>query len=323
MKKRFVLWGLAAALVLALPAGAPATNALDSVLNLAVAKPTLKVNTKGIALVEYRTNGGVVRHVLAWGAINGLAHQIDPSTTQQKFRFDYSGGWKSQKNAKYWRTFKNACRPYDGPALVMLVAACKAPDGSYWALQAWQKNLPIRGFDPWTDLQRSYELHLSHWTGELPVLEIYQQWTYGGSGEGFFGRMLYKGEPVFGTRGPNLDAFARQIYIDTLNAPEYGPGWRRDAAISMHVRNGAFCYTFVAQSPPGGYPGTKGGYPTDEPRGPGLGDEYRFTALGPGVTPIVQMVQAKIGKPNEAVREERQKLFDQILGGDAHCKNER
>jgi hypothetical protein len=316
MRTRYVL-AVLAAVVLAGPTGASATNALsDAVLNLAIAKPTLKVNARGIALVEYRTNGGLVRHVLAWGAVNGLSHPIDPPTTQQKFRFDYSGGWKSQKNARYWRTFKNACRDYDGPTLVMLVAACKAPDGSYWALQAWQKNLPIRGIDPWTDFQRSYELHLSHWSGELPVLEIYQQWTYGGANEGFFGRMVYKAEPVFGRRGPNLDTFARQVYIDTLNAPKYGSGWRRETSISMHVRNGAFCYTFVAQAPPGGYP-------SGEPRGPGIGERYRMTAMGPGVTPIVQVEQDRIGKVDDALRAERQKLFDQILGGDAHCKNER
>ena len=30
------------------------------------------------------------------------------------------------------KRFKNRCRPYDGPSLPMLVAACKAPNGSYW-----------------------------------------------------------------------------------------------------------------------------------------------------------------------------------------------
>ena len=46
-----------------------------------------------------------------------------------------------------WPTFRNACAPYDGPALVYLVAACKAPDGSYWALQRWQRGLPLLGFN--------------------------------------------------------------------------------------------------------------------------------------------------------------------------------
>ena len=46
-----------------------------------------------------------------------------------------------------------------------MVAACKAPDGSYWALQAWQRML--------AELRRGaerravvWELRLSHWTGD-------------------------------------------------------------------------------------------------------------------------------------------------------------
>ena len=35
--------------------------------------------------------------------------------------------------------------PYDGPKLPWMVKACKAPDGSYWALQKWQRMLPNLG----------------------------------------------------------------------------------------------------------------------------------------------------------------------------------
>ena len=51
--------------------------------------------------------------------------------------------------------------------------------------------------------------------------------------------------------------------------------------IVTHQRNGAFCYSFVAQVPPPGYP-------SSEPRGPGNGERHRVTVMGPGVTPIVQ-----------------------------------
>ena len=37
--------------------------------------------------------------------------------------------------------------------------ACKAPDGSYWALQSWQRMLPNLGYAPWKKLQRARELH--------------------------------------------------------------------------------------------------------------------------------------------------------------------
>ena len=36
-----------------------------------------------------------------------------------------------------WSRGKGICLPYDGPPLAWLLRACKAPDGSYWALQSW------------------------------------------------------------------------------------------------------------------------------------------------------------------------------------------
>jgi hypothetical protein len=62
---------------------------------------------------------------------------------------------------------------------------------------------------------------------------------------------------VYGTRtasGRILDAFARNISIDTYDS-DYGPGWRHDTAIATHLGNGGFCYSFVPQAPPPGYPG--------------------------------------------------------------------
>ena len=45
-------------------------------------------------------------------------------------------------------SFRNACRPYTGPTIPWLVVACTAPDGSYWALQSWQRALPDLGLAP-------------------------------------------------------------------------------------------------------------------------------------------------------------------------------
>ncbi len=39
--------------------------------------------------------------------------------------------------SNYWKTF--TCPRYDGPRLVELEVACKAPDGSYWAVQSWPR----------------------------------------------------------------------------------------------------------------------------------------------------------------------------------------
>jgi hypothetical protein len=216
---------------------------------------SLKVNRKGEALVTYRGMNGSVRRVLAWGAVNALA----PSETvsQVRFRWDYAGGWGKYRNAKYWQTFKSACRPYDGPALSLVVAACKAPDGSYWTIQAWQRRLPLLGFDPWLPAQSTWELHLAHFSGELPKLEVYANWTYGGRWQGLFGRYSYLGRPIFGfganAKGVPKDKYGRNLYIDTFNSA-YGQGWKRESGILTHKGTGTFCHSFVPQKPFAGYP---------------------------------------------------------------------
>src|SRR5262249_30745927 len=117
------------------------------------------------ALVEYRANGKA-RHVLVWGAVN--ARTPNASRPQVRFKRDYSGGFRFEHRA-VWKTFVDECRPYDGPPLAYLLTACKAPDGSYWALQSWQRNLPHRGRDPWKGDQKAWELRVSHWI--VPVAE--------------------------------------------------------------------------------------------------------------------------------------------------------
>ena len=119
---------------------------------------SMKVNAKGEALLTYRRADGSLRRVLAWGAINARAPS--ETTSQVRFRWDYAGGWGKYRNGKYWKGFKNRCAAYDGPALPMLVAACKAPNGSYWTVQAWQRRIPLLGFDPWLPQQTNWELHL-------------------------------------------------------------------------------------------------------------------------------------------------------------------
>lgn len=296
------------------PAGAAGASFGDT----SVKHPTLKVNAKGVALVEYSTQAGRRRHVLVWGAIGGTPNPTGAATRQRAFKMDYSGGWKSRSNPRYWRTFRNACRRYEGPALPFFVTGCKAPDGSYWALQAWRRNLPMRGFAPWTAKQRGVELHVSHWRGELPRLELYRHWTYGRAHQGFFGRLLYRGRPVYGTRTTSSvvrDEWARNVYVDTFDS-DYGRGWKHDTAIATHTGNGGFCYSFVRQAPPHGYP-------SDKPNGNGLGTRYRVSAIGPGVTPIVQVTLPRLTGYDAAAQREATRRFDEILGGDEHCAPER
>lgn len=229
---------------------------------------------------------------------------------QVQFRLDYTAARFGRKRLR--RAFRS-CGAYDGPALVWMVTACKAPDGSYWALQAWQRLQPMRGFAPWRPEQRAVELHLSHWTGTLPTLQISPNWTYGGSWRGLFGRLTYQDVPVYAVPGGRR--YGRYLYIDVLDSP-YGSGWKRDTAVSTHRGNGGFCYSFVPQAPPPGYP-------SSAPRGPANGTRDRVTVMGPGVTPIVQWEGPGLG-PYDPVRDQAfNSAFDRMLGADRVCTRER
>jgi hypothetical protein len=312
---RFVMSAVLATLALGAvtsPAGAsePLSDANVTLLSL-------KANAKGEALITYRRSDGLVRHVLVWGALNARAPSSD--VPQVRFKWDYAGGWGKYRNGKYWQRFRDACRPYDGPQLALLVAACKAPNGTYWTIQAWQRRLPLLGFDPWLPEQSNWELHVSHWSGELPVLEVYPNWTYDGAWQGIFGRYSYLGAPVFGfgatAKGVPKDKYGRNLYIDTFNSA-YGPGWKREAGILTHKGTGTFCHSFVPQRP-------FASYPSQNVRPAASGERYRVTAGGPGVTPVMQTEIVGLTAADRSRDAEFNATFDRVLAGDRACASER
>jgi hypothetical protein len=240
----------------------------------------LKVDAAGHAIVTYRA-GGRWRHLLAWGAVNARAPSL--VLPQVRFHVDYSGGWGAFRRPQFWLSMRDACRPYRGPKLPLLVAACTAPDGSFWALQRWQRLLPNHGLAPRTAAQSASELHLSHWSGRLPRIQVYQDWVYDGRFHHLFGRLVYHGRAVYGFRsssqGAPMDSYGRNVYLDTFDSA-YGKGWRRENGfLTSHRPGGNFCYGFF---PHGSQP-------------PGYGLRYRVTALGPGVTPIVRWEGRALG----------------------------
>jgi hypothetical protein len=261
---------LLAAAVVALAAATPASGTY--LVDRDATVPKLQVDATGHALVTYREKG-TVKRVLVWGAVNALPPRA--GGTQVAFKIDYSGRAK---------TVKNVCKRYDGPALPFLVLACKAPDGSYWALQSWQRMLPNLGFAPWRPEQSVTELHISHWKGPLPQLTVKANWAWGGQYQQLVGAYSYAGKPVYGFKasgaGAPLDTWGRNVYLDTFDSA-YGTGWKRENSFLAQGTNGRFCYSLGPRSP---YPG----YPASGPR-TGTGTKYRLTALGPGVTPIVSV----------------------------------
>jgi hypothetical protein len=260
----------------------------------------LEVDRHGRVLVTYRAQGKL-SHALAWGALNA----VDPTTARRQvsFHVDYSGGWGSF-GRDYWKTLRNVCRPAD-VELGWLVTACRAPDGTYWALQSWQRTLPNYGLPP-TGIRGAWELRLSHWRGELPKLDIETGWAYGRY-HSLFGRFTWRGRPMYGfastAAGIPLDTFGRNIYVDTYNSA-YGPGWYRENAFLAHTGTGGFCYGF--------YP--HGNRPS------GMGERYRATVSGPGVLPDVSWEGTAPGAYDRAYDLAADACERALLGGDPLCR---
>jgi hypothetical protein len=283
----------------------------------------LAVNTKGEALLTYRAHGRV-RHVVAWGAID--ARHPTSGKPQVRFRKDYAGGW-GKYHTQYWRSFRDACHKYAGPALAFLVTACAAPDGSYWAAQSWRTPLPDLGMIPWLPVQRAWELHLSHWSGPLARIEAWTDWVYSKRFHQVFGRVSYDGKPVYGfgttRRGAPTDGYGRLIYLDTYNS-RYGKGWKRENSFVAHNPTGVYCYGFFRFDPTKGYPHPDG-YPSTL-RGPGNGEKYRLTVNGPGVTPDVSMTILGLhdfdrNNPADVAYEHKQnEILDSIVSVDKLCR---
>ncbi len=219
------------------------------------------------------------------------------------------------------KSFRNVCRPYQGPALPWFVVGCSAPDGSFWALQSWQRMLPNLGLTPWLPAQSVWELRLSHWSGPLPVLEIYLDWVNTQKAEHLFGRLSYLGEPVHGFGSTSLgnptDSFGRNIYLDTFDSA-YGAGWKRENSFLAHNPGGNFCYGFYPHAPYPGYPAGR--------RPAGHGKRYRATVIGPGVLPDISWEGESIGSfdrsdPADVAHEQAMNaLSDSFGAADALCR---
>lgn len=302
-------------LVLAAVAAGPAA-ASEPLSDVNVKDVTLGVNRKGEALLTYKRESGAIRRVLVWGAVNSLTPS--PTVPQVRFKYDYAGGWGKYRKL-YWKTFRSACGRYDGPQLAYIVASCKAPDGTYWLAQAWVRQEALLGFAPFLPIHTALEVHVSHWSGPLAVLEVSQNWSYGNSAQSLFGRLSYGGAPVHGfgstsTGNPN-DRYGRNVYIDTYNSV-YGGGWKRESGILVHRPTGTFCHSFVPQRP---FPN----YPSQAMRPAAPGERYRVTVMGPGVMPVMQWEGPGLTNADKARDAEFDRRFDQVMAGDKICAPER
>jgi hypothetical protein len=295
----------------------PAATASDRVALNATHVQIAVSKDGGRAMLTY-AQGGKTRHVLVWGAVN--AQPPSETMPQVRFKIDWTGGWSTYGHT-IWQRFGNACRPYDGPALANMLAACTAPDGSFWAVQRWQPNLPHRGYPIYKPGQTDWEVDVSHWTGPLADLEVHADWAFNGQAHNLFGRLAYEGAPVHGFHtvkgtGAPQDRYGRSLYIDTLDAA-YGPGWKRETSIVFRNPTGVFCYSF--------WPTTDVSLPGRPPRPAGHGKAYRIEVVGPGVTPNLAATVDDPGPwdPNDQAKvtfENRMKQLQlELSQGDKFC----
>ena len=291
---------IAAAALLA----APSTAQASQLIARNVHHVHLVVDRHGRALVSYRLHGRT-QHVLAWGAVNAIRPKR--GRRQAAFTLDYAGGYGHFHRA-YWKTMRNVCKPYH-PPLHWLVTACTAPDGSHWALQAWRRLMPNGGYTHFHGEQGKTELHLSHWSGALPAFWIKENWVRVGTTwvDHFFGRLTYRGRPVYGfantPQGNPLDAFGRNVYLDTLDSP-WGRGWRRLNSFLTHNPHGNFC----------AFAGRLWGHTTF-----GMGSAYRAGVMGPGVTPVMYWESKAPGRYDRALNRELNAENDAIAGRGDKC----
>jgi hypothetical protein len=258
------------------------------------------------ALLTYKVNGATKR-ALVWGAVNALAPSA--STPQVQFNLKYLTA--APKDRKVWKNFKNKCSAYDGPELAFLVVACKASDGSYWAVQSWKYWQPFFGYLPWLPYQDDVAYHVSHWTGPTAVLDLFSDWidVAGGasSPHDVFARLTYAGSPVFGyvvkPGGIPGDGYGRVVYIETLDSL-LGAGWWRMAGILTRNPSGMLCHAMVPSM-------AYGNYPNPHVVDTGNGKAYRAYVEGPGVTPLVM---AEVDDPGNYDASDPAKVQRQATG---------
>ena len=292
---------LAVLLALITAVAVPGTASASEIIDRNANDVSLKVAQNGQALVSYNARGKRW-NVLAWGAINAI--HPTPGRKQVEFKLDYSGGYGTYKR-DVWKTFKNACRPYDGPAAA--VVHRRLQGGRRLLLGAPVLAADAAELRPQGDAKQSvWELRLSHFRGELPVLNVQLNWAYR-KFHHVFGSFTYLGRPVHGFKstaaGVPLDTFGRNLYLDTFDSA-YGKGWLRENSFLMHKGTGKFCYGFYRHGS----------------RPEGHGTKYRATIIGPGVLPDIYWEADALGAYDKAFDLQMHETQKQFLAGDPLCK---
>ena len=241
--------------------------------------------------------------MLAFGAVN--ARPPHAKVRQVAFKLDYSGGWGLYRR-QLWRTHRNACSPYDGPALAWFVTGCRAPDGSYWAIQSWQRDAPeLRPrAEPPHRPRGSCGSRIGAATSPSSRSSSTGRTAATTTSTGRTPTSAIRSS-ASASRGPGSRSTRtrRNLYLDTFDSA-YGPGWKRENGFLTQNPRGNFCYGF--------YP--HGNRPS------GKGERYRATIIGPGVTPDVMWESVAPGAYNrelDLVANDEQRT---LAGDSKYCR---
>ena len=247
---RLALLVLAAAL-----AGTVGEASASELLDRNASHTSLTVNSGGQAFVSWRASGRT-RQVIASGAINarappsrGTAGLIQPQVRRQEHPVRWLPALR--------RTAARLARAgLQGTRRLLLGAPELAANEAELRWSSRHLGSPALALERPASAARGVD---------RLVLRRYDH---------LYGRLTYGGSPVFGFRtssqGNPLDAYGRNVYVDTYNS-RYGGGWHRENGFVAQRPTGVFCYGFY---PHGSRPA-------------GNGTHYRATVIGPGVTPDV------------------------------------
>ena len=262
--------------VLVLPVAAGAAEIVDR--NVA-ARRAAASNAKGnVALVTYRCTG-VKRHVLYWGA-----RQLGREVPARLLR-------RMEEQGRGLQALQQQLQALHRPAAAARDRGLRRP--RRLALGAPAVGAPVEELRRRQGAGRA--LHLALEAATPASSQIQTDYSYHGKHEHLWGGFTFHGKPVFGNKwtlqGVPPTSRAATSTSTTSRADlaprQQLPDPPADRRLLLHVRE-----------PPGLPPAWNG---------QGTGDAYRATAIGPGVTPVVQAHFAPPGPYRPRDRRGRQR----------------
>ena len=208
------------------------------------------------------------------------------TTPQVRFRWDYAGGWGKYRNVQVLERLQEPLRG---------VRRAGAPDARRGVQGAERQLLDGSGMaarsrssasTPWLPDQTNWELHLSHFSGELPKLEAFAELDVRRrAGRGSSGATLPRQADLrlrLERQGRPRRTSTAATSTSTRSTRHTGRAGSvsRETHAQRHRRRSATASSRSARSP---------GYPSQEMRPAAPGERYRVTVGGPGVMPVMQV----------------------------------